>query len=510
LISRIFQKEPKLRRVTSALRLLIEVFMRTRLATLATLGLLVTATTMAAGCAPEDPQGSRWRRNNGGTSAPPTDSTNGSTKGEMQKTVSVAGRISSEGDGNVDQGLAGKNVLKVARNVEVFSLAQNGDLKQVGNADIQPGGAFNLTLNDKDAKDKDATGLFILKVKDAVGAVVGSGVVNGLPAFFKAFLVDATIDTVTSFKAEILVTLAKKGVPGVQNYLNVVNAYVDAQLANSIAVVGVLSTDLVTLIGTTSDAIIAAFNVIQEALNKAGIPIDLSALTDAQASAVSGIQNLINDNTGKLVTGSKAFIAALQAAAAKGAAPIDELIFNAVVNGGAKFGGEMKKNGKSEKVSFAASKSVFNLEAALTTGNIADLFKNIVRPDILDAINEACGDFLAQIKNAQSAPELEAAKAKLIGSLLGKNDAPPILKLLTNLLQELAMVAQKVEATLNPLANDLLNAKVSLNPNAIGDALAKLDQNAPDVAASLEKLVKDDEAKLLANAIIQAQKAIVP
>jgi hypothetical protein len=427
----------------------------------------------------------------------------------MQKSVSVAGRISSEGDGNVDQGLAGKNVLKVARSVEVYSLAPNGDLKPVGTADVQPGGAFNLTLNDKDAKDKDATGLFILKVKDVVGAVVGSGVVNGLPAFFNAFLVDATIDTVTSFKAEILVTLAKKGVPGVQNYLNVINAYVDAQLANSIAVVGVLSTDLVTLIGATSDAIIATFNVIQEALNKAGVPVDLSALTSAQASTASGIQNLLTDNTGKLVTNAKAFIAGLQAATAKAAAPIDELIFNAVVNGGAKFGGDMKKNGKSEKVAFAASKSVFNLEADLTTGNIADLFKN-VRPDILEAINDACKGFLDQVKTAVSTSDLEAAKSKLTSSLLGKNDAPPILKLFTTLLQELALVVQKVETALNPLAQDLLSAQVSLDPNAINDALAELDKNAPEVATSLEKVVKGDEARLLANAIIRAQKAIVP
>lgn len=498
-------------RATAGTVLADRLTMRTpRLAAVTAMGLLAMAITIG-GCAPPEEQGSRLR--SGRTSEREGKDSNPDGK---QNTVTVAGRIASEGDGDVGQGLAGRNVLKVARKVEVYSLAAKGDLAPVGSADIQPGGAFNLTLNDKDAKDNGATGLFILKVKDAVGAVVGSGVVNGLPAFFNAFLVEATIDTVTSFKAEILVTLAKKGVPGVQNYLNVVNAYVDAQLANSIAVVGVLSTDLVTLIGTTSDAIIAAFDVIEDALNKAGIPIDFSALTNAQAATVSGIQNLINDSTGKLVTSSKALVAALQAATAKAAAPIDELIFNAVVNGGAKFGGNMKKNGTPDKVSFAASKAVFALEADLTTGNIADLFKSIVRPDTLDAINVACRDFLDQIKEATSTPELEASKKKLLNSLLGKSDparsngAPAILELLTHLLKELTVVAQQVEATLNPLARDLLDAKTSLDPNAIHDALAKLDQNAPDVTASLEKVVTNDEARILANAIIRTQKAIVP
>ena len=431
--------------------------------------------------------------------------------------LTVNGHISSEGNGTVEQGLAGSKILAVAKSVDVLALGANGELVPVGKADVKPGGAFQALL----PKDASPTGIFILKVKDVADAVVGSGIVNGLPAFVKAFFIDAPIDTATSFKAEILVTLAKKGVPGVQNYLNVIDAYVNAQLANAIAVDGVLSTDLTTLIGATSDAVIAAENVIVDALQKAGIPVDLSALEKAQASAVSGVQGLVTTSTGSLVTASKNLVASLEAATAKAAAPIDQAIFNAIVTGGATFASTIKKGtaGKgfaggagTADIGFEVSKAVFALETALTTASVLEGFaQSGVAGGVLDAITKGCGTFTAAVANASSLADLEAARSAFTTVLLGGGgtNGGGILALLATVVGDLSAVLHNVDATMAPLEKSLTTAFATLDNGAICDALAKFDAGTTsELPAKLKAALSDKDASAIANAVRLVQKQV--
>lgn len=436
--------------------------------------------------------------------------------------LTVNGHLSSEGSGTVEQGLAGAKLLAVARTVTVFALGANGELVPVATADVTSGGAFTAPL----PKDASPTGIFILKVADVAGAIVGSGIVNGLPAFVKAFFIDATVDTATSFKAEILVTLAKKGVPGVQNYLNVVDAYVNAQLANAIAVDGVLSTDLTTLISATSDAVIAAENVIVDALQKAGIPVDLAALQAAQAAAVSGIDGLVTSSTGSLVTASKNLVAALEAATAKAAAPIDQAIFNAIVSGGATFTAAFKAGMPSKSfaggaggagapdLGFEVSKAIFALETALTTASVTDGFaKSGVTTVILDAVTKGCAAFTADVASAASVAELDAAKAAFTKALLGGGGPGAdggILALLATVLADLSAVVHGIDDTLLPLENELTAAFATVDKTAIDAALAKFDAGTTSaLPAKLKAAVSDVDATAIANAVRLVKKQVV-
>jgi len=447
--------------------------------------------------------------------APAHDATSapGAPAADQAPALTVNGHISSEGSGTVEQGLAGSKILAVAKTVNVFALGANGELVPVAQTDVKPGGAFTALL----PKDTSPTGIFILKVEDVAGAIVGSGIVNGLPAFVKAFFVDATVDTVTSFKAEILVTLAKKGVPGVQNYLNVIDAYVNAQLANSIAVDGVLSTDLTTLISATSDAVIAAENVIVDALQKAGIPVDLSALEAAQASAVSGVDGLVTSSTGSLVTASKNLVAALEAATSKAAAPIDQAIFNAIVSGGATFTAAFKggtAGSGAPDLGFEVSKAIFALETALTTASVADGFaKSGVASGILDAVTKGCAAFTADVASAASLADLEAAKAAFTKALLGGGGGGAgggILALLATLAADLSAVIQNVDTTIAPLESDLTAAFATFDKSAIDAALAKFDAGTTKaIPAKLQAAVSDVDATAIANAIRLVKKQVV-
>jgi hypothetical protein len=441
---------------------------------------------------------------------------NGPTPEGKEATFTVTGRISSEGRGAIEQGLAGSRVLVAARSVDVLALAVNGDLVPVAQTDVKPGGAFTAIV----PPGASPTGVFILEVKDLAGAVVGSGVVNGLPAFVKAFVVDAPIDTATSFKAEILVTLAKKGVPGVQNYLNVIDTFVNAELADSIAVAGVLTTDLTTLIGATSDAVIAAEDVIVDALQKAGIPVDLSALQKTQASVISGVQGLVTSSTGSLVTTSKNLVASLEAATAKAAKPIDQAIFNAIVNGGAAFATSIKTSVPSKTLAggagkpdlgFAVSKAMFSLETALTTGSVADAFqKNGVTVGILDAVTKGCATFTMAVANASSPADLEAAKAAFKSVLLDGTSKNSLLVLLADAFADLAALVRGVDATLAPLATTLTTAFATHDKNAIGEGLANFDAGTTTaLPAKLKAALDDKDAHAIADALRLLQKQVV-
>lgn len=391
----------------------------------------------------------------------------------------------------------GHVAFDTAATVDVMALANDGTLVPVATTNVK-NGTFAAPLE----VETSATGIFIMKVKDVTGAVLGAGVVNGAAAFVQAFVIDATVDAATSFKTEILVTIAKKGVPGVQNYLNVLDAYVDAQLANSIALVGVLATDINTLIGTVSDAVIAAENVIVEMLEKAGITVDLTALQAAQSAAVSGVQGLVTSATGQLVTNGKNLVAALQAATARAAAPVDEAIFNAVVNGGAAFGAAFKKKSVAPSITFAATKSVFSLESGLTSSAILDRFTQSADSQaVVLAVTKACTAFLASIQGAANVGDLEAAKALLTDALLGKNG--DIVQNITD------AIRATIESTFAPLTKDLLAAFATLDPDRIAAALAAFDVSALALPAKLQASLTQKDAANVASALNLVRKQVV-
>jgi hypothetical protein len=433
--------------------------------------------------------------------------------------ISVSGHVSSMGSGTVAQGLGGSKLVDVASTVDVLALGANGALTPVTTAPVKPGGTFTAAL----PAGSSPTGIFILRVKDVVGSVVGSGLVNGLPAFVKGFFIDATVDTATSFKAEILVTLAKRGVPGVQNYLNVIDAYVDAQLTNSIVVSSVLTNDFNTLVGTTADAVVAAEEVIVDALKKAGIPLDLSALEKAQAAVVSGVQGLATSSTGSLVTASKNLVAALEAASAKAAVPIDQAIFNAVVNGGAMFASTFKAGvpttmtggGGAPALGFAVSKAIFSLETALTTAAVTSGFSGVA-PAVLDAATKGCAAFEAAVASASTVAELQAAKAEftkvLVGGGSGGGSANDCccLKLLASVFGDLSNVYDGIYAALAPLAQTLADAFATLDKNEIGDALATFDAAAKaQLTPKLTSVASPTDAAAIAKALSYVQKQVV-
>lgn len=446
-----------------------------------------------------------------GRGAPRREESSARAPGEA--TAVVNGQLSSEGDGSVTSRLGGRDLLTVAETVDVFALGERGALVPVTRAQIEAGGTFQLAIP---AGASSPTGLFVMQVKNVVGAVVGSGVVNGLPAFVQAFAIDATIDTVTSFKTEVLMTLAQRGVPGVQNYLNVVNAYVDAQLANSIALVGVVTTDLTTLIKATSDAVIAAERVIVGALDAVGVKVDLTALTAAQAAIVGGINGMITDASGALVTNAKNLVAALEAASAKVAAPIDKAILNAVVNGGAAFSLAFCKgvggSGQSTKLAFSASKAAFALQTEISAAAIEQRFRDLgVSVEILDAVTRACALFRSHVAGAASAQDLDAAKAKFRGVLLGQTDPNGgIVQLIAKVIAGLEQVCAHIEAKMHPLADEVTNAiaSVPLDSTKLAAALVKLDEGAEEIAPMLTKNLEVRDAQAIADAVAMLEKVV--
>ena len=203
-----------------------------------------------------------------------------------------------------------------------------------------------------------------------------------MPAFFKGFLIDVPVDTATSFKTEILMTMANGGVPGVQNYLNVVNTFVDAELAGDIAVFNAFVLDFNSIFGAFAKAAIATEGVIGEQLEAAGLPIDADAITSSQMMALAGMQGEINTAAGQVVTNAKNFVAQLQEATANAAEPVDKAIFDALTGGNAMFKSTFKTSmaakastsGQQDTFSFQLVKSGFKLQTEVALDQIDTSF----------------------------------------------------------------------------------------------------------------------------------------
>lgn len=348
--------------------------------------------------------------------------------------------------------------LDGAATVDVNAMGEDGKLTPIGTAMVE-NGKFTTNL----PPGASPTGIFIVKVKDVAGAVLGAGVINGIPAFVQGITIDAAVDVVTTFKAEIITTIAQKNVPGVQSYLNVVDAFVNQELAAIVQLEGVGATDINNIIGAVSDAVIAAQDVMVDALGKAGIDVDLDALQRAQITAVSGLQGLVTSASGQLISTSKNLVAGLQAASARAVAPIDTAIFNAIVNGGAAFSGTVERKTRSYddrgRLAFAASRSSFSLTTAMSTERIA-------KDDPRETIAKACADFTAAVRSATKLEELEAAKTAITNVLLGKESGG-------------------FQGLLERLRSDLVGALRSLDMGRIADALAKLDASDLPLAVRL-------------------------
>ena len=368
-----------------------------------------------------------------------------------------------------------------AKSVDVMAMDDKGDLEKVGEAKVTDG-KFQTDI----PAGTSPTGVFIIKAKDAADSVLNSGIVNGLPAFIKGFAVDVPMDAVTTYKAEILQTIAKKGVPGAQNYINVLDAYVDGNLAGVIAVDSVLTNDAVQVVGATADAVIAAEEVIEDALRKAGLPVDFDALEKAQAATVSGFQGFLTDASNKRISSAKNLVAGFEKTLADLAAPIDDAIFNAVVNGGGAFGAKMKE--KAPAQGFVATKSAFKLTSALSGAKVNDAF---VGTDLEAKVKDAVTAFTDAVGKAASAGDLEAAKQALLGAVLG-NDA------------------QKAFAPFASIVQDLTAAFQNFDPTKIADMLQQIDDLIVALPAQLQNILGADKIPSAQNALRLVQKQVAP
>lgn len=393
----------------------------------------------AIGCADEGVESAFHRKNARGTSETEETTKTDAKTGTATSGITVNGTVDPE-----------------ATNVDIMAMDDKGELSKVGNAKVEDG-KFTTQI----PAGTSPTGVFILKAKGIGDAVVSSALLNGIPAFIEGFVVLAPLDAVTSFKAEILQTIAKKGVPGAQNFINVLDAYVDANLAAVIAVDSAVTNDAVELIGAVSDSVIAAEEVIEDSLRKAGFPVDFTALEQAQAMTTSGIQKFVVDFSNKRITTSKNLLAGFQKSLADFAAPIDDAIFNAVVNGSGAFGSKMKE--KAPMQGFAASKSAFALTSDMSTAKMNGAFAGT---SLAGKVNDAATAFTAAIGSAASTADLEAAKAKFMDAILGKD-------------------AATVFAPLQGFVKQLTSAFQGFDPTKVAEMLAEIDACAIQLPAKL-------------------------
>lgn len=475
--------------------------------------------TAGLGCA--DASGQFGVRENEGQSPPPNTPTPNEHGPGAPQTLSVTGTIQGSEKGNSDLGLAGQDVLDKAVKLIISILDPTGKLVPVGEGTIFPGGKYALTLD-----SKDPAALYVLSVVDIGNAVIGSAVLNGIPAFAKGFLLDIPIDTLTSYKTQVLMTIQSGGVPGVQNYINVTNAFLDDELAGWLVVGSAFVSDYNAILGSVSKSIVASENAMVSLLQAAGLPVDITAITGAQLATLSGVQGFVTNSNGQTFTTTKNLLMALEEASASGAAPVDKALFNAVVGGGAMFNSTLKSllpaqmgggvgAQNTTDLTFSIFKSIFKVEAMASLETIHSTFdKASVEPKVAEAVKSAGKSFMTKIEQAKDMKGLADAKTAYVDMLLGKQATPSgnVVNLLTNVVSTLQQVLGAVTTTLAPVTKDLattLNAP-SLTSQDISGALAKFDASTESVAKDLEQALPEKHAKALAEAITSAAKVCLP
>lgn len=425
-------------------------------------------------------------------------------------TFKVTGHLTGDGNGSTALGTGGPNLPSAATSVDVMAMDKDGALTTVATAPVT-----SATFSADVPAGSSPTQIFIIKAKDATGAVVGSSVINGFldGAFFKAFLVDAPMDTETSFKAEILDTIAKKGVPGIQNYLNVVDTYVNAQLTNSLTVDSAFTADIVNITNATSDAIIAGEDVIESTLKSAGIPIDFSALQKVQVAAVSGFDNTVMSLEGKEMTSAENFFQALEAATAKAVKPADQAIFNAVVSSSGAMSHSMKQSKTSDALQFSATKSGFQMQSALAARSINRLFP---QANASDAIQTGATAFLGAVDAASTVEDLTAAQTSFANVLLSKNTSSQSGGLLSCLVgavvSDIHAICTAIESCVAPCLAKLTGvyatatSGTSYDAAAVGKALTDFDAAMAAPPAQMNGAMSSADASALMQAVGMVEK----
>ncbi len=435
--------------------------------------------------------------------------------GESRTTVRVHLAEAAE---STAAGLAGKGTLAAASRVVVSRLGADGTLIEVANVDINDGGLDVPIANTGSPGD-----ILIMQVQDITGALLGSTVLNGVPAFFKGFLIDVPIDTATSFKTEILMTMANGGVPGVQNYLNVVNTFVDAELAGDIAVFNAFVLDINSIFGAFAKATIATEGVIGEQLEQAGFPIDADAITNSQLMALAGVQGQLNTAAGQVVSNAKNFVAQLQEATAKAAAPVDKAIFDALTGGNAMFKTAFKTSmaaksstsGQQDTFSFQLVKSGFKLQTEVALDQIDTSFAQAgMGGDAMGMLSTARDTFAAQVAQAKDVQALAAAKATFKESMFGQSTTMQgsIIQQVATSVANLLAAVNNVKATVAPLTAKLETALTGPNLTAGGiqQAIATFDTGAQGVPAKLATVTTQSNAMALAQALSTTEKMVLP
>lgn len=430
--------------------------------------------------------------------------------------ITVRGHL-AEGTQLAGPGLAGKGTLAEASRVVVSLLGADGKLTQVAVADVE-NGRFDVPI----ANTMDPGEVLVLQVENIGGALLGSTVLNGVPAFFKGFLIDVPIDTATSFKTEVLLTIANGGVPGIQNYLNVVNTFVDAELAGSIAVFNAFVLDFNSIFGAFAGAAIATEGLIGEQLEAAGFPFDTDAITSAQMMALSGIQGQVTTAAGTIVTDTKNFIAQLQAATRNAAAPLDAALFDVIVGGSAMFKSTFTTSmaaktapNQQQAVSFAVVKSGFKLQAGVARDQIDGVFLQAnVSGDAMVVLANANTAYADQVERATSVQDLDAAKATYKTALLGEPNTTQgsLLARLATAVLGLKTALANANTMMNPLGANLKTTLTGsgLTTARVTSALATFDAGAQDLPGIFGTVTTDQNASALAKAMQRTEKVVRP
>lgn len=446
-----------------------------------------------------------------GSSEPPA--TGGSDEPSTTVRVHLAEATRTTG-----AGLAGKGTLAAASQLVVSRLGANGMLTEIATADVNGGGLDVAIANNGSPGE-----VLILQVQDISGAILGSTVLNGVPAFFKGFLIDVPVDTATSFKTEILMTMANGGVPGVQNYFNVVNTFVDSELAGDIAVFNAFVLDFNSISGAFATAAISTEDLINKQLEAAGLPIDADAITSSQMMALAGMQGEVNTAAGQVVTNAKNFVAQLQEATAKAAAPVDKAIFDALTGGNAMFKSTFKTSmaaktstsSQQDTFSFQLVKSGFKLQTEVALDQIDPSFAQAgMSGDAMGMLATARATLSAQVAQAKDVQALTAAKTAFKESLFGQQTTMQgsLINQVATAVANLPLVMNNVKATVDPLSANLKTALTGTNLTAGGikQAIATFDTGAQGVPAKLQTVTTQPNAKALAQALSMTEKMVLP
>lgn len=463
---------------------------------------ILGATVSVVGCADESQPSYELAKSKTSTDEP-TKASATSAPSVVASDFTVHGTIN-------DSDMAAKAVK-----AKVYALANDGSTTEVTTTNVT-NGSFSTPLSGS----QSPTGIFIVKLLAIGEDVIGSGTINGALPLAKGIILDAPFDALTSFKTNVIQQIATGKVPGLQNYVNVVEAFVNSELLNAVQLDDGVSTDAKTIINATADAITAGENVIIDTLQKAGVNVDFSALQSAQGAIVTGIDTGIDDAQKVVLTGGVQLVSGIEGAIKSFTGPVDQILFNAIANGGAAFSNSMKQSSSvSTNTAFAASKSSFKLQTALSTSQIKNSFAQTNSSTaVADGLNQASDQFMSSVNNAHCLQDLDDAKAAFMNVLLGNNSsagsagssaAPEccILQLICGIVDDMKQIWYQFDATFKPWVDKLAAAFGTCDYGNIGQTLTDFDNSTANFETTLPGL-DSSSAKSFSHAVRLVQKQI--